>query len=108
MVQKVGNFCLKNSGGFVVKLQFVYWDDGGNKVHVDGTAGYPVAQTECLSPDKAGVPDGALVSLYAFVVWGSDNTANQIFYYDASSTATANYTISGTTLDNDLVINSVQ
>ncbi len=108
MVQKVGNFCLKNDGGFVVKLQFVFWDEKGNKVHTDGTAGYPVLQTECRSPDQSGVPDGALVSLYAFVVWGSDNTANQIFYYDSSSTVTANYAISGTTLNNDLVLVSVQ
>jgi hypothetical protein len=108
MVQKVGNFCLKNNGGFVVKLQFVYWDDNGNKIHVDGTAGYPVLRTECLTPGQAGIPDGSLVSLYAFVVWGSDNTANQIFIYDSSSTVTANYTISGTTLNNDLVLNSVQ
>jgi hypothetical protein len=108
MVQKIGNFCLKNDGGFVVKLQFVYWDNNGNKVHVDGTAGYPVLQTECLTPGKAGVPDGSLVSLYAFVVWGTDNTANQIFIYDGRSSVTGNYTISGTTLNNDLVLNSVQ
>jgi hypothetical protein len=108
MVQKVGNFCLTNDGAFVVKLQFVYWDRHGNKMHVDGTAGYPPAQTVCLRPGKAGVPDGSMVSLYAFAVWANDSTASQIFTYEASSNVTANYTISGTGLNNELVLGSVQ
>jgi hypothetical protein len=106
-MRSVGRFCLKNQGGFVVKLQFVYYDEHGERHHVDGTDGYPIGQTECRKPSDSGVPNGAAVSLYAFVVWGTDNTASQLFTYDQSSTVTANYTISGTTLDNELGLNSV-
>ncbi len=106
-MKNIGQICLKNHGGFVVKLQFVYWDENGNKVHVDGTAGYDVLQQETADPGQYGVPDGSLVSLYAFVVWGSDNTANQIFVYQNNNPVTATYTISGTTLNNDLTLDSV-
>jgi hypothetical protein len=107
-MQSVGKFCLKDQGGFDVKLQFVYWDENGNKHHVDGTGAYPLGQTECRSPGDSGVPNGSMVSLYAFVVWGDDNTASQVFVYDASSPLTANYTISGTTLDNELGLNNIE
>jgi hypothetical protein len=106
-MQHVGRFCLKNQGGFDVKLQFVYYDEQGERHHVDGTGAYPIGQTECRKPGESGVPNGAAVSLYAFVVWGADNTASQLFTYAQSSTVTANYTISGTTLDNELGLNSV-
>lgn len=106
-MQSIGNFSLFNQGGFVTKLQFVYWDAQGNKIHKDGTGNIPLGQRKTASPGEYGVPDGATVALYAFVVWGSDNEANQMFTYDASSSVTANYTISGTTLDNSLVLNSV-
>lgn len=106
-MQSIGKFSLFNQGGFVTKLQFVYWDGQGNKIHKDGTGDIPLGQSDSANPGDYGVPNGMLVSLYAFVVWGSDNEANQVFTYDSSSTVTANYTISGTTLDNTLVLNSV-
>ncbi len=106
-MQTVGKFSLKNQGGFVVKLQFVYYDENGNKQHVDGTSGFDLGQTRTADPGDYGVPDGAPVALYAFVVWGSDNEAKQLFTYQKGSPVTANYTISGTTLDNELGLNSV-
>lgn len=106
-MQSVGKFSLKNQGGFVVKLQFVYWDDLGNKIHVDGTGSFPIGQSESADPGAYGVPNGSLVALYAFVVWGSDNEANQVFTYQAGSDTTASYTISGTTLNNELALTSV-
>lgn len=106
-MQSVGKFSLKNQGGFVVKLQFVYWDNQGNKIHVDGTGPFPLGQTESADPGEQGVPSGSLVSLYAFVVWGSDNEANQVFMYQSGSDVTASYTISGTTLNNELALTSV-
>lgn len=101
-MQQVGNFSLKDNGGFDVKLQFVYVDTKGDKHHVDGTGSYPLGQTKTADPGDYGVPDGAPVALYAFVVWGHDNTATQFFTYSKGDTTTANYTISGTTLDNSL------
>ncbi len=106
-MQTVGQFKLKNQGGFVVKLQFVYYDSNGNRVHVDGTGAFPLGQSKIADPGDYGVPDGSPVSLYAFVVWGKDNTAGQLFMYQKGSPVTANYTISGTTLDNELGLNSV-
>jgi hypothetical protein len=106
-MQTVGQFSLRNQGGFAVKLQFVYWDQSGNKIHVDGTGSYPIGQTKTAKPGDYGVPNGVLVSLYAFVVWGSDNEANQVFMYNSDSQVTANYTISGTTLNNSLALTSI-
>ena len=106
-MQAVGQFKLKNQGGFVVKLQFVYYDQDGNKHHVDGTGGFPLGQSETADPGKYGVPDGSPTALYADVVWGSDNEAKQLFTYTSGSKVVASYTISGTTLDNELGLNSV-
>ena len=106
-MKQVGKFKLKNQGGFVVKEQFVYYDEDGNKVHVDGTGGFPLGQSETADPGDYGVPDGASVALYAFVVWGTDNEANQLFTYQKGNSTTASYTISGTTLDNELGLNGV-
>ncbi len=107
-MKKVGRFCLYNDGGFDVKLQFVYYDENGHRHHVDGTGAYPVLQTECRKPGDSGVPNGAGVSLYAFVVWGADNTASEMFVYDQTSTVTAYYKITGTTLQSDLVLDKVE
>lgn len=101
-MQEVGKFSLKNDGGFVVKLQFVYYDENGIKHHVDGTEGYPVLQSKTVDPGDYGVPENSLVSLYAFVVWGTDNQATQLFLYKKGNKRTANYRITGTTLNNDL------
>jgi hypothetical protein len=101
-MQQIGKFSLQNEGGFVVKLQFQYIDNNGDKVHVDGTGGIPLGQTKSADPGDYGVPDGSPVQLYAFVVWGKDNVGSQLFYYSKGSPWTANYTISGTTLDNQL------
>jgi len=106
-MNSVGKFKLKDQGGFNVKLQFVYYDENGNKVHVDGTGSYPLGQSKTADPGDYGVPDGSPVALYAFVVWGTDNEANQLFTYKSGSSVEAKYTISGTTLDNELGLNSV-
>lgn len=101
-MQNIGKMSLKNNGGFAVKLQFVYIDSNGDKQHVDGTGSFPLGQTETADPGDYGVPDGSPVALYAFVVWGRDNTASQLFFYQKGAPMCAAYTISGTTLDNEL------
>ncbi|HEV2772276.1 MAG TPA: hypothetical protein VGV57_05540 [Thermoleophilaceae bacterium] len=106
-MERVGCFCLKNQGGFVTKLQFVYWDEKGNSHHVDGSGAINLGGHNCRKPSESGVPEGSQVSLYAFVVWGEDNTATQRFIFDPSSQDTAKYTVSGTTHDNELGLNSV-
>lgn len=104
----IGRFSLKNNGGFVCKLQFTYVDDNGNKNHVDGLGNLTLGFTDSADPGDYGVPDGADVSLYVFVVWGTDNEAKQTFTYKKGSTVTANYVISGTTLSNTLAVINIQ
>jgi hypothetical protein len=108
-MQSIGKFSLRNQGGFAAKLQCVYWDENGTKVHCDGTGSFPVAQCESLDPGQASppVPDGSPVSIYAFVVWGNDNTGSQLFTYQSGNATTANYVITGTTLDNQLGVTSM-
>jgi hypothetical protein len=106
-MQAIGQFSLKNQGGFLVKLQFVYIDSSGQQVHADGTGGFPLGKSEVADPGDFGVPNGSMVALYAFVIWGSDNQAKQWFQYEKGLPTTASYTISGTTLDNELGLNSV-
>jgi hypothetical protein len=60
-----------------------------------------------VNPDQLGVPDGSIISLYVFVVWGTDNEARQSFIYQKGSNVTAKYTITGTTLNNTLGLISV-
>jgi hypothetical protein len=43
-----------------------------------------------------------MISLYVFVVWGTDNEARQSFIFEQGSKVKANYTITGTTLSNTL------
>lgn len=99
---QIGKLSLKNNGGFAVKLQFVYVDSSGEKHHVDGTGSFPLGQTETADPGDYGVPNGSPVAVYAFVVWGSDATGTQFFTYETGNGTTANYAISGTTLNNSL------
>ena len=108
-MKSIGKFSLDNEGGFVTKLQVVYWDENGNKVHCDGTGTFPIGQCESLDPGQANppVPDGSPVSIYAFVVFGEDNTGNQLFTYKNGNSTAANYVITGTTLDNQLGVTSI-
>ena len=101
-MNSVSEFSLTNNAGEVVKLQFVWWDASGHKHHEDGTGGIAINQTERRSPGQSGVPVGATVSLYVFVVWGVNVEASEQFTYDPNSSYTAAYSITGTTLDSHL------
>ncbi len=99
---EIGNFNLKNQSTAVVKLQFVYFDDAGNKIHLDGTDGFPPGQSRTADPGDYGVPDGARVALYVFVVWGVNNEAEETFLYRQGNPRTAYYTVGGLQSDNAL------
>jgi len=100
--QKIGKMSLKNSGGFVAKIQICYIDSNGEKQLTGKSGDIPLGQTKTVDPGDMNVPDGATVYMYAFVVWGKDNQATQAFVYQKNNTSTASYDISGTTLNNDL------
>lgn len=106
-MQTIGKFFLHNQGWFAVKIQFKYQASDGNWVHTSGTDGFPLGQSNTADPGDYGVPDGALVCLYAFVIAGSDNVSNQVFRYNRGSAGTASYIIAGTTLVNQLGLTSV-
>ena len=69
-------------------------------VHADKHKGDTlVGQTVHVDPDDYGVPEDALFSLYAFVVWGSDVQGHEVFRYQKGNGWSAKYALSGTTLD---------
>jgi hypothetical protein len=101
-LQKVGKMSLKNSGGFVTRIQYSYLDDDGEKKLSRQTGDITLGRTETVDPGDLGVPDGSMVYMHAFVVWGTDNEAKRAFQYEKGNTVVAHYNISGTTLSNDL------
>jgi hypothetical protein len=106
-LQKIGKMSLKNQGGFVTRIMFSYLDDNGEKKLSGHTGDITLGFTQTADPGDLGVPDQSVVSMYAFVVWGKDNEANRAFLYEKGNPATANYNISGTTLDNELGLVSI-
>jgi hypothetical protein len=101
-LQKIGKMSLKNSGGFVARVQFSYMDDSGEKHLTNQGGDVDLGQTTTVDPADLSVPDGSLVYMHVFVVWGTDNEARRAFVYEKGNTSVANYNISGTTLNNDL------
>lgn len=101
-LQKIGQMSLKNQGGFVTRLMFSYIDDNGEKQLSGHTGDITLGFSKSADPGDLGVPDGSVVSMYAFVVWGRDNEAKRVFLYEKGNPNTAHYNISGTTLDNEL------
>jgi hypothetical protein len=101
-MQHVGSVSLKNSGGFVARIQFSYLDEDGNKQLTGQSGDIPLGQTQNVDPGDLGVPDGSWIYLHVFVVWGTDNEAKRAFVYEKGESTTARYNISGTTLANDL------
>lgn len=101
-LKEIGKFTLHNGGGFVARGKVAYMDDDGAKHLTDSAGDITLGFTRDVDPGALGVPDGSIVDLYVFVVWGTDNEARQSFIYRAGSKVSANYTITGTTLSNTL------
>lgn len=100
----VSQVTLHNKAAVIAKLQFVYYDDKGEKFHLDGSHGITVGTSVTLDPGQFGVPTGAEFSVYAFVVWGADKTGTEVFHYVPGSPTTVSYTLRGTTLSNTLTL----
>jgi len=101
-MQSIGKACLKNQGGFVAKLGFQYLDENGNRQTSKFGGDIDLGQTDCEDPGKLGVPNGSIIFVYVDVVGGENNLAGQGFTYQSGLSVNANYSISGTTLDNTL------
>lgn len=101
-MQKIGKMSLKNSGGFVARIQYSYLNDDGEKQLSSQGKDITLGFSQTVDPGDLGVPDGSTVYMHAFVVWGTDNEARRAFVYAKGNVSCANYNISGTTLSNDL------
>ena len=106
-IQKIGKMSLKNSGGFVARTQFSYLDDNGEKILTGQSGDITLGFSKTEDPGAMGVPNGSMVYMHVFVVWGTDNEARRAFVYEKGNTSTANYNISGTTLNNDLGLTDI-
>lgn len=103
MLREIEKFQLKNNGGFVTRIQFEYFNENSNEwTHVNGTGDITLGFDKTAEPGDYGVPEGSMVKLYAYVAWGTDNHASQMFIYKKNCGHIAAYKISGTTLNNHL------
>lgn len=106
-LQKVGNFELHQKGGYVCQSEFVYMDDNGQMITTKRTGDQLLGQTYNVNPKALGVPDGSVLWFKIWVALGRDNQASQGFIFDANSSKIAEYTCSGTTLDNSLALDKI-
>jgi hypothetical protein len=104
---KISEFTLHNGGGFVCRISATFLDDNGEKKRANTAADIQLGITRNAKIADLGVPDGSIVSLYASVALGYDNEAQQSYIADFKSAKVANYTITGTTLNNTLGLVSV-
>ncbi|OWV08333.1 hypothetical protein B7993_00290 [Fibrobacter sp. UWH3] len=103
---------LKNSGAFVVRMR-INWNDpeSDNSSGVYEPSGYHdicAAGERTINLSETGIPEGANVRLHADVVLGKDKEGGEQFRYTSDASMIAHYTISGTTLINDLKLDDVK
>ncbi len=107
--QKVGSLTLKNQGGFVVKMDFLFGDSPEKLHRLDGSRkDITLGFSETKDPGEYGVHEGDICTVYADVVAGKDKKGGVYFIYEKGSKNCAKFTISGTTLDNELGFNGVE
>ena len=105
----IGRLCLKNQGGFVVKMDFVRRDKENKEIRVKGSRkDITLGCSETQDPGNYGVQDGDKVTIHADVVAGRDNASKTFFIYKKGCKTIAKFTISGTTLDNELGFNGYE
>src|SRR5512144_776644 len=102
----MGKMSLRNNGGFVVQLGFVYEDRNGDRQLSRRTGDIVFGTQREADPGDLGVPDDTDVRIYAMVAAGSNNEDSTRFRYRRGAPPTAHYSISGTTLNNRLELMS--
>lgn len=105
---------LKNKGGFVARIEIQYKekksDSQGNisydaewkSWHSDGYRDICAAAERTVDLNDSNIPDGSQVRLKAIVKLGSDRVSEEQYIYNKTSSKSAVYEISGTTLINKL------
>ncbi|KAB2913898.1 MAG: hypothetical protein F9K23_15625 [Bacteroidetes bacterium] len=106
-LEPVGQFTLHQQGNYVCRTEFVYMDDNGRLQQSNQTGNVFLDQTYTTDPGSLGVPDGSILWMKIWVMLGNDNQDTQAFIYQKGASATAVYTCSGTTLNNNLALNGV-
>jgi len=100
---------LLNKGAFVARIEFEYYNQSKFQwVNKGGAGDITVGNSKKASPGDHGVPDGSLVRLCVKVVAGTAKTASEVFTYKKDVGSTANYSISGTTLNSVLIYEGVR
>lgn len=106
--QQIGKLRLKNQGGFVVKMDFLFGSSPDNLTRLSGSRrDITLGFSETKDPGDFNVHNGDYCTVYADVVAGKDNRGQTIFQYQSGNKNQANFTISGTTLDNELGFNGI-
>lgn len=106
--ENIGAFRLKNQGGFVVKMDFLFGKDSQNLHRINGSRkDITLGCSEKKDPGKYGVHEGDVCTIHADVVAGKDKAGKTYFIYEEGNENTAEFTISGTTLDNELGFNGI-
>lgn len=103
----IGFFKLENAGGFVARMEikWEYEKDGNVASGTYEKDGYhdvcAAAERTIQLNDASNIPDGAVVYLHVKVMLGKGKDSDK-YIYKKDSTKTAEYKISGTTLNNSL------
>lgn len=104
---------LHNSGAFVAHMIIEWAGHNSSGEEITGKYEEKGYHDICASAERTidlkngtGIPNGAIVTLHAYVVAGSGKNAKESFTYDENSGKMAVYEISGTTLINKLKLKS--
>lgn len=101
-LQEVGQFSLIQDGGYVARTEFQFIDPNtGHTGMSQQTNNELNPGTYITDPGPLGVPDGAIVTFYLWVMAGYDQLANESFIYKRGSTNTAQYRCKGVTITRD-------
>lgn len=107
----IGGFRLTNKGGFVCAGKVQYIDDHGSTKRTARWHWISLGQSEDMMGDdlaQKGVPAGALIQMYIEIQAGDDRTGGRYFRWDQSSTACAEYSITGTTLNSSVHFDGIK
>lgn len=103
MEQKISRIILDNESATVCSLECYYKKDVNDTPKRVGSTGfYPVMQERALDLNKLGIPEGALVTAYANVRWGSDSFGHEWCTFCKDWDGEACFKLTGSTADNEV------
>ena len=110
VIENVDCIELKNQGGFVTRLKVYHKKSEFGKPDEKGeTKDITLGFHKSINLSTTdGINEGDLVTAYARVILGKNNHSDVWFKYKKGCNKTAKFTISGTTLDNELGFNGIK